>query len=58
MFKNAINSKKIPKLLIIFTLFMLSSLFQLLLEPFVDFDIYNPSSFQKLILNYFSNYLF
>ncbi len=55
MFKNAINSKKIPKLLIIFTLFMLSSLFQLLLEPFVDFDIYNPSSFQKLILTSFSD---
>ncbi len=55
MFKNAINSKKIPKLLIIFTLFMLASLFQLLLEPFVDFDIYNPSSFQKLILTSFSD---
>ena len=55
MFKNAINSKKIPKLLIIFTLFMLSSLFQLLLEPFVDFDIYNPSSFQSLLLTCFSD---
>lgn len=55
MFKNAIDFKKMPKLLLIFGLFMFSSLFQLLLEPFVDFDIYHPSNFQNLLLTCFSD---
>lgn len=55
MLKNAIDFKKIPKLLLIFALFMFSSLFQLLLEPFVNFDIYHPNNFEKLILTGFSD---
>ena len=55
MLKNYIDIKKIPKILIIFTLFMFSSLFQLFLEPFVSFDIYHPNNFEKLVLTTFSD---
>ena len=55
MLKDSINFKKIPKLLGIFALFMFSSLFQLLLEPFVSFDIYHPNNFEKLLLTGFSD---
>jgi len=47
--------KRILKSIMIFLLFMFSSLFQLFLEPFVDFDIYHPDSFQRLILTSFSD---
>ena len=53
--KKDIAIKQIPKTVIIFLIFMFSSLFQLIIIPFLDYDIKNLTPTQNLILSTFSD---
>ena len=50
-----INIKKIPKLIIIVTLFFLASLFQLIPIRLFHIDISNITNYQQLLLTTFSD---
>ena len=52
---KAINIKKLPKTMWVFFLFMFSSLFQLLVLPFLKYDLNNLTANQNLLLSTFSN---